>query len=290
MDKQTLSHYGWIVIVVLVLAVMLAFATPFGTYVGDAVVATTKGFGSITEHNLNEDNIKNQGDKWEDKFENGVGGGTSEPESPTQPEEPPKEYNKYSLTINVYDGFDDRPTSSGFVYLLYLNDTGDIGFTPKYTRKITNGTATFESIVEGPYIVYVSTPNGSGTHVVNIDKDTTTNVPSWCQPYMSLPYFDESLNKWTSSSITITEQTWELFVNGPYGANVNAYIDGGLIVFPEIPNNTDSHDAPFPFCMQCTPDMSVAQNNPYIIFNQILYYISPEVFQEGSSGYIPDSD
>ena len=88
MDKQTLSHYGWIVIVVLVLAVMLAFATPFGTYVGDAVVATTKGFGSITEHNLNEDNIKNQGDKWEDKFENGVGGGTSEPESPTQPEEP----------------------------------------------------------------------------------------------------------------------------------------------------------------------------------------------------------
>ena len=88
MDKQTLSHYGWIVIVVLVLAVMLAFATPFGTYVGDAVVATTKGFGSITEHKLNEDNIKNQGDKWEDKFENGVGGGTSEPERPTQPEEP----------------------------------------------------------------------------------------------------------------------------------------------------------------------------------------------------------
>ena len=88
MDKETLSHYGWIVIVVLVLAIMLALATPFGTYVGDAVVATTKGFGSITEHNLNEDNIKNQGDKWEDKFENGVGGGTSEPESPTQPEEP----------------------------------------------------------------------------------------------------------------------------------------------------------------------------------------------------------
>lgn len=73
MDKETLSHYGWIVIVVLVLAVMLAFATPFGTYVGDAVVATTKGFGSITENNLNEDSIKEKGDAWENKLENGVG-------------------------------------------------------------------------------------------------------------------------------------------------------------------------------------------------------------------------
>ena len=30
MDKETLSNYGWIVICVLVLAVMLALATPFG--------------------------------------------------------------------------------------------------------------------------------------------------------------------------------------------------------------------------------------------------------------------
>ena len=29
MDKETLSHYGWIVILVLILAVLLAFATPF---------------------------------------------------------------------------------------------------------------------------------------------------------------------------------------------------------------------------------------------------------------------
>ena len=30
MDKETLSNYGWIVICVLVLAVMIALATPFG--------------------------------------------------------------------------------------------------------------------------------------------------------------------------------------------------------------------------------------------------------------------
>jgi hypothetical protein len=31
MDKETLSHYGWIVILVLILAVLLALASPFGS-------------------------------------------------------------------------------------------------------------------------------------------------------------------------------------------------------------------------------------------------------------------
>ena len=30
MDKETLSNYGWVVICVLVLVVMIALATPFG--------------------------------------------------------------------------------------------------------------------------------------------------------------------------------------------------------------------------------------------------------------------
>ena len=167
MDKQTLSHYGWIVIVVLVLAVMLAFATPFGTYVGDAVVATTKGFGSITEHNLNEDNIKNQGDKWEDKFENGVGGGTSEPETgvgggTSEPETGESIKNvtisilhhdavngesKEYLTIQFKEGMtwgewlENEPSAEGWrsVYhstvneyrILYNNGISPFGFTPE---------------------------------------------------------------------------------------------------------------------------------------------------------------
>ena len=43
MDKETLSNYGWIVICVLVLAVMLALATPFGTFVADGFKATYTG-------------------------------------------------------------------------------------------------------------------------------------------------------------------------------------------------------------------------------------------------------
>lgn len=33
MDKEALSHYGWIVIVIIILAIFLAIATPLGTYI-----------------------------------------------------------------------------------------------------------------------------------------------------------------------------------------------------------------------------------------------------------------
>ena len=41
MDKSTLSNYGWVVIAVLVIAVMIAFATPFGNFVATGVSETT---------------------------------------------------------------------------------------------------------------------------------------------------------------------------------------------------------------------------------------------------------
>ena len=49
MDKNTLSNYGWIVIAVLVLSVMIALATPFGNYVENAVLSAQEGL--ITTNN-----------------------------------------------------------------------------------------------------------------------------------------------------------------------------------------------------------------------------------------------
>ena len=37
MDKETFSSYGWIVITVIVIAIMIAFATPFGDFIVNAV-------------------------------------------------------------------------------------------------------------------------------------------------------------------------------------------------------------------------------------------------------------
>ena len=53
MDKSTLSNYGWIVIAVLVLAVMIALATPFGSYIKTGVENTTQGLFDTSEKAMN---------------------------------------------------------------------------------------------------------------------------------------------------------------------------------------------------------------------------------------------
>ena len=59
MDKETLSNYGWIVICVLLLAVMIALATPFGTFVADAVKSTTQGLFDVKQNALNNTGLIN---------------------------------------------------------------------------------------------------------------------------------------------------------------------------------------------------------------------------------------
>ena len=83
MDKQTLSNYGWLVIVTLILAVMLALATPFGTYVGDAVVSVANGFVGASDAAIDEDNIGKVEDQWDSKFDySGFGNGTQTKKEP----------------------------------------------------------------------------------------------------------------------------------------------------------------------------------------------------------------
>ena len=49
MNKQTLSSYGWIVIITMVLSVMIALASPFGEYIGKAIHNTEKSIISSNE-------------------------------------------------------------------------------------------------------------------------------------------------------------------------------------------------------------------------------------------------
>lgn len=53
MDKETLSNYGWVVICVLVLVVMIALATPFGKFIAEAVKNTTQGLFGASSKALN---------------------------------------------------------------------------------------------------------------------------------------------------------------------------------------------------------------------------------------------
>ena len=70
MDKETLSNYGWIVICVLVLAVMIALATPFGDYISTAVKSTTQGLFDTNKNALNSTGLINVGDQ---SFSDGTG-------------------------------------------------------------------------------------------------------------------------------------------------------------------------------------------------------------------------
>lgn len=63
MDKETLSNYGWIVICVLVLSVMIALATPFGNFISTAVKSTTQGLFDTNKNALNSTGLINIGDQ-----------------------------------------------------------------------------------------------------------------------------------------------------------------------------------------------------------------------------------
>jgi len=78
MDKETLSNYGWIVICVLVLAVMIALATPFGTFVSDAVKSTTQGLFDVNQNALNSTGLINIGDQSFGEGDNGGQGGAGD--------------------------------------------------------------------------------------------------------------------------------------------------------------------------------------------------------------------
>ena len=52
MDKETFSSYGWLVITVIVIAIMIAFATPFGEFIVDAVKNVLLDFESTASSAL----------------------------------------------------------------------------------------------------------------------------------------------------------------------------------------------------------------------------------------------
>jgi hypothetical protein len=73
MDKETLSNYGWIVICVLVMVVMIALATPFGSFVSEAVKSTTQGFFDVNQNALNSTGLINIDDQCFDGVETNHG-------------------------------------------------------------------------------------------------------------------------------------------------------------------------------------------------------------------------
>ena len=66
MDKKTINHYGWVVVLSLIIAVMLAFATPFGEYIGNGVVSIAQGMVGTNSEAVSDENVENLKDKFSD--------------------------------------------------------------------------------------------------------------------------------------------------------------------------------------------------------------------------------
>ena len=91
MDKQTLSNYGWIVAVILILSIMIALATPFATAVKNSVVGTTNNFTDRLNNALAdswENSTGSDDDSGDTGDQGGNGGEANDPEEPEEPEVP----------------------------------------------------------------------------------------------------------------------------------------------------------------------------------------------------------
>lgn len=49
MDKETLSHYGWLVVVVIILSIVITFTTPFGKYIASGASSVLKSFSKTVD-------------------------------------------------------------------------------------------------------------------------------------------------------------------------------------------------------------------------------------------------
>ena len=90
MDKKTLSNYGWIVVVTLILAVMLGFATPFGSFIRVAINSTVKGFSDtqVKDFNSGNFNVDDFGlDYAKDQNQNLIGGNDDNKSDDIQPDD-----------------------------------------------------------------------------------------------------------------------------------------------------------------------------------------------------------
>jgi hypothetical protein len=130
MDKETLSNYGWVVICVLVLAVMIALATPFGSFIAGAVENTTESLFGASQKAMNTGlqdfgvTVKDQ----EMSEVNTVGGGETTPDTNTPENEAHTPIYIQCTTIDwdaheyTYEVVDEAPAVAGYGDMVIMDN------------------------------------------------------------------------------------------------------------------------------------------------------------------------
>ena len=76
MDKETLSHYGLILVSIMIVSVLIVFATPFGDYMGNVINNIGQSL-TQTQDKANYDNAESEMEDLFQKDKNSSGIGIS---------------------------------------------------------------------------------------------------------------------------------------------------------------------------------------------------------------------
>ena len=76
MDKETLSHYGLILVSIMIVSVLIMFATPFGDYMGNVINNIGQSM-TQTQDKANYDNAESEMEDLFQKDKNSSGIGIS---------------------------------------------------------------------------------------------------------------------------------------------------------------------------------------------------------------------
>ena len=151
MDKETLSNYGWIVICVMVMAVMLAFASPFGNFIAGAIKSTTQGLFDTNQNALDSAGIEIMQQEFEEMLN-----GPSATDSPVKFGQP------YQMTM---DGM-------LMEYVFYADGSATMWMADAMAEYMPAGSFTYtetEVILEGDPPIKIS---ADGTYLYDPEDET----------------------------------------------------------------------------------------------------------------------
>lgn len=244
MDKETLSNYGWIVICVLVLAVMIALATPFGGYISTAVKSTTQGLFDTNKNALNSTGLINVGDQ---SFSDGTGdsgGGNQTTEVKREAGSIIPDGAKYTVkaTNTVLEGngtnkFPDTP-SKGDIY-----EEGDYAYT--HNRGDKYGT-------EWSVAVKDTTKTSYGEILSEIAGKPITNMYYTfygCTSLTTAPAIPSSVTNMSNTfNRCVSLATAPIIPDGVTNMYWTFFNCESLITAPVIPNSVTNMDGTFVGC------------------------------------------
>lgn len=183
MDKQTLSNYGWIVVLTLILAVLLALASPLGSFIAGAFKATYAGFDMAAGNALNVIGIGN-------------GGGAGDAQE-NKLAKPTLNWNGAIMTIN--------PVENAEYYDIYVDGELLGSFE---SADIIGNEADFADVLEdGTYMIYVIARAADGSELAQSDPsdvkslvigEAVTSLPTpeiiYAHPYVNITNYGPAEN------------------------------------------------------------------------------------------------